>query len=191
MKCADLMSKDLEWLTEKDTVSKAAAVMAEADVGFLPICDDRQRVIGVVTDRDLAIRALAPGIDLQTTSAALIMSAPAITCLVSSDIRDAEELMAKERKSRLVVTDAAGHLVGVLSLADLVEHAPSRDTLATVRAVMWREALGPRGGAPKGQPLLKNDPIARSQPAPADDARARPTVFTGGHREVGTKEFPG
>ncbi len=191
MKCADLMSKNLEWLTEKDTVIKAATIMAEAGIGFLPICDDRRRVIGVVTDRDLATRAIAPGIDLATTSAALVMSSPAVTCLPTTDVRDAEELMAQERKSRLVVIDEAGQLVGVLSLADLVEHAPSRASLETVRAVMWRDALGPRGGAPKGQPLLKDDPVARSQPAPADEAKARPTVFIGGHRSTDTKEFPG
>ncbi len=56
---------------------------------------------------------------------------------------------------------------------------------------MWREALGPRAGAPRGQPLLKDDPIAQNQPAPSADAKARPTVFTGGRRDTDTKEFPG
>src|SRR6476620_5270649 len=69
MKCTDIMSKNLEWLTEKDTVLKAAAIMAEAGVGFLPICDARRRVIGVVTDRDLAIRALAKKVAADSTSA--------------------------------------------------------------------------------------------------------------------------
>ena len=45
-------------------------------------------------------------------------------------------------------------------------------------------------GAPKGQPLLKDDPIARNQPKPDDDIRLRPTVVAGGHHEIGTKEFP-
>ncbi len=125
MKCADVMSKNLEWLTEKDTVLRAATVMAEAGVGFLPICDERRRIIGVVTDRDLATRALAQEVRPETTSAAMVMSAPAVTCLASSDVREAEELMARERKARLVVTDAAGHLIGILSLADLIEHAPN------------------------------------------------------------------
>ena len=73
MKCADIMNENVEWLTEQDTVRKAAAVMAEAGVGFLPICDAEQRVIGVVTDRDLATRVLAKKIDPDTTSAALVM----------------------------------------------------------------------------------------------------------------------
>jgi CBS domain-containing protein len=98
--------------------------------------------------------------------------------------------MIEERKARLVITDVEGRLAGVLSLADLVEHAPGRDSLRTVRAVMWREALGPRGGATRDEPLLKDDPALRELPAEPDDAVVRPTVFTGGHRSSDTKEFP-
>ena len=190
MKCTDIMSKNLEWLTEKDTVLKAAAIMAEAGVGFLPICDARRRVIGVVTDRDLAIRALTKKVAADSTSATLIMSAPPITYLETTDVRDAENLMAEERKARLVVTDTEGRFVGVLSLSDLVEHASGRDSLKTVRAVLWREALGPRAGAAKGEPLLKDDPIAQNLPPPPDGSTEPSAVFTGGRRDTGIKEFP-
>jgi CBS domain-containing protein len=191
MKCADIMNRNLESLTETDTVARAASVMAEAGIGFLPICDNRRRVIGVVTDRDLVVRALAKRIPPDTTSAAMVMSAPALTCLDTADVHAAEALMASERKSRLVIVDASGELVGILSLADLVEHAPRKETLDTLQAVLWREALGPRAGAAPGDPLLKDDPVARALPIPPDDAKARPTVFTGGNRETSTKEFGG
>jgi CBS domain-containing protein len=191
MKCTDVMNKNLEWLTEKDTILQAATVMAEAGVGFLPICDAHQRVVGVVTDRDLATRALARCIAPETTSAALIMSSPAITCLETADVGDAEDLMAAERKSRIVITNAEGKLTGVISLADLVEQVRGRKSLETVRAVLWREALGPRAGAPKGQALLKDDPIARQQPKPDDEIKLGSTVVVGGHHGVDTKEFPG
>ena len=191
MKCADIMSKNLEWLNEKDTVRQAAAVMADAGVGFLPICDKWKKVVGVVTDRDLATRGLAKKVDPDKTSAALIMSTPVVTCLETADVRDAEALMANERKSRLVVTDAEGAVVGILSIADLVEHASGRESLKTVRAVLWREALGPRGGATRADPLLKDDPTVRKLAPDSDDVTPRSSVFTGGHRDVGTKEFPG
>jgi CBS domain-containing protein len=191
MKCSDIINRNLEWLTETDSVLKAATVMAEAGVGFLPICDARLRVIGVVTDRDLATRVIAKKIAPETTSAALIMSSPAITCLETTDLRDAEQLMVEERKARLVVTDAEGKLAGILSLADLVEKAPGRKSTETIRAILWREALGPRAGAAKGDPLLKDDPRARNQANTFPELKARPTVFTGRHRETGTKEFPG
>jgi len=191
MKCADVMSKNLEWLTEKDTILKAATVMAEAGIGFLPICDARMHVVGVVTDRDLTTRALAKRIAPETTSAALVMSSPAVTCLETADVAEVEDLMAVERKSRIVITDAEGKLTGVISLADLVEHVRGSKSLETVRAVLSREALGPRAGAPKGQPLLKDDPIARNQPKPDDEIKLSPTVVVGGHHGIDTKEFPG
>jgi CBS domain-containing protein len=190
MKCGHIMNRNLEWLNENDTILKAATVMAEAGVGFLPICDSRRRVIGVVTDRDLTTRALAQKVDPATTSAAMVMSAPAITCLETTGLRDAEELMVEERRARLVVTNDEGELVGILSLADLIEQAPKRKALQTIRAVMWREALGPRAGAPKDQPLLKDDPIAQNQPPPSGHAHGDPSVFTGGHRTPDTREFP-
>ena len=191
MKCADIMTKNLEWLTEQDSVQKAASLMAEAGIGFLPICDSTNRVIGVVTDGDLTTRALAKRVAAESTSAALIMTSPAVTCLETAGVHEAEELMANERKARLVIVDAEGKLVGVLSLGNLVEHAPGRETLQTVRAVLARETLGPRGGAARNQPLLKDDPAAQNLPAPSDDLKVTPSVFAGGHQNTDTKEFPG
>ena len=191
MKCSDIMNKNVEWLTETDTIRKAATVMAETGVGFLPICDAEQRVIGVVTDRDLTTRVLAKKIDPDTTSAALVMSSPALTFLESAEVSEAEALMATERKARLVIIDAEEKLTGVLDLADVVESAPGRQSLQTVRAIMWREALGPRGGAAPGDPLLQEDPDVKDAPPAPDEAKARPTVFVGGDHSTGTTEFHG
>ncbi len=191
MKCKDIMSTNLEWLNEDDTIQTAAQRMAETGVGFLPICDARRRVVGVITDRDLATRATAKGIAPATTSAAMVMSSPALSCPETSTIREAEELMATAQKSRLIITDAESRLVGVISLADLLEHAPTPSALRTARAVLWREALGPRGGGLRGEPLLKDDATAKALPAPSDDIELQASVFKGGHHVVDTKEFPG
>ena len=118
----------------------------------------------VVTDRDLATRAIAKRLAPETTSAAMVMSSPVVTCLETADVGEAEDLMAAERKARIVLTDAEGKLTGVISLADLIEQVRGRKSLETVRAVLWREALGPRAGAAKGEPLLKDDPVARRLP---------------------------
>ncbi len=189
MNCNEVMNSNLEWLSETDPIAAAAKKMAEAGVGFLPICDARMRVIGVVTDRDVAVRAVARSLDAARTSAAMIMSSPAITCLVTSELGEAERLMVEERISRIPIVDAQGTLVGVVSLADLVERTPRADAWKTLQAVLWRDALGPRAGAPAWQPLLKDDPIARQQPV-ADEAHPQATVFTGGSHTVDTKEFP-
>jgi CBS domain-containing protein len=190
MKCGDITSRNLETLSERDTIAAAARLMAEAGVGFLPVCDAAGRVVGVVTDRDLVTRALARGVDAATTSAAMIMSAPAVTCLASADLRRAEELMTAERKSRLVVTNEDGTIAGVLSVVDLVERAPRREALDTLKAILWREALGPRAGARPGTTMLKDLPIAPAASASSDDEAPRPTVFTGGRHDPGAKEFP-
>lgn len=189
MKCRDVMSKKVETLAETDTIARAAEVMREAGVGFLPICGANRRVIGVVTDRDLVTRGMSEGLDSKTTSAAMIMTSPVVTCLAEADLREAEELMVRERRARLVVTNGDGTLAGVLSLADLVEHAPGREALRTVRSVLWREALGPRGGAAPGQRLLKDYPLAPEAPE-GDEEALRPTVFSGGQHDNGAKEFP-
>ena len=190
MKCKDIMSTNLEWLTEQDTIQTAAARMAEAGGGFLPICDAHRRVVGVITDRDLVTRGMVKKAAPTTTSAALIMTSPPLSCPATADLREAEELMATAQKSRLIITDAEGRLAGVLSLADLLEHAPASRALQTARAVLWREALGPRGGAREGDPLLQNDPAGRAAPPPSDDIEVRPSAFKGGHHSIGTKEFP-
>ncbi|HVU51847.1 MAG TPA: CBS domain-containing protein [Polyangia bacterium] len=187
MKCRDIMSKRLETLSETDTIARAAIVMKEAQVGFLPICGADRKVIGVVTDRDLVTRGLASALEARTTSAAMIMTAPAVTCLADADLRAAEELMARERRSRLVLTNDDGTIAGVLSVVDLVERAPGRETLATLKSLLWREALGPRGGAAPGQRLLKDDPLSAERP---ESERVTEPVFVGGRHDLGTKEFP-
>jgi CBS domain-containing protein len=194
MKCGQLMNTNLEMLREKDTVQAAAGIMAETGVGFLPICDADGRAIGVVTDRDITTRGVAKGLAGDFTLASKIMSAPAITIPATADLRLAEELMAEERKSRLVITDEDGRVAGVLSLADLIEQAPARQALRTAKAVLWREALGPRGGALPEEPLLKDDPEARAQAAQGEkaDGVEKTSVFTGGHWSLNNmKEFPG
>jgi CBS domain-containing protein len=188
MKCRDIMSTNLEVLAETDTIARAAELMAADGVGFLPICDANRKVIGVVTDRDLVTRGLAKALNPRTTSAAMIMTSPVMTCRADADLRSAEELMATEQKSRIVVTDEDGKLAGVVSVADLIEHAPKRQALKTIQAVLWREALGPRAGAAPGRSLLKDFP---SGPVLPERDLPHPTgVFTGGHRDTGTKEFP-
>jgi len=189
MKCIDVASEYFEMLSAEDTMAHAAEVMAESGVGFLPICDAEQKVLGVVTDRDLVIAGMAKGLDPASTPVTRIMSAPAITCLAQGDLRVAEDLMAEERKARVVLIEADGRLAGVVSIADIIEKAPRRQALRTLKAVLWREALGPRAGAPRGQPLLQDEPLAPRLPE-EDLPHSTSTAFAGGHHDTGTTEFP-
>jgi CBS domain-containing protein len=189
MKCSDIMSRNVELLYEGDSVDRAAATMAAEQVGFLPVCDSENKVVGVVTDRDLVIRAMAEGLDAKGTAVRDIMSAPALTCFVDADLRLVEDLMHEEGKMRVVLIGADGTLAGVLSIADIMENAPMRDAVRTLRSVLWRDALGPRGGAAPGQPLLQDEPIAPRLPE-KDQPHTSDTVFARGRRDTGIKEFP-
>src|SRR6185312_10951053 len=108
----------------------------------------------------------------------------AVSCFIDGDLKMAEDLMAEQQKSRIVLADEDGRLAGVLSIADIAERAPKRQALRTLQAVLWREALGPRAGAPADQkPFLT--PTGDEERPHADR-----TVFTGGHHDDGYTEFP-
>lgn len=189
MKCSELTGTKPEMLTDKDTIAHAAKVMADASVGFLPVCDAGRKVIGVVTDRDIVVRALAKGLDPAKTSAAMIMSVPPITCLADAELQMAEDLMTEEGKARIVLTHANGTLCGIISIGDVIANAPSREAVHTLKAVLWQEARGPRAGAATDQPLLKDLPVV-PRGLEADLPHTSESVFSGGHRNTGIKEFP-
>lgn len=98
--------------------------MKEYDVGFLPICHD-DRIIGVLTDRDIVIKLLAmrPPRDWGILSARDIMSSPAIYAYESDDISAAIQLMKAQRIRRLIVLDQRKRLVGVATLGDIAVKA--------------------------------------------------------------------
>lgn len=185
MKCRDVIAtENTESLREGATLSDAAKLMAETGLGFLPVCDVDDKIVGVLTDRDLVVKAMSRGMDPATTPVTSIMSQPAVTCFIDGDLGMAEDLMAEEQKSRLVLVDKDGALAGVLSIADIAERAPKRQALRTLQAVLWREALGPRGGAPRDQEPFLTAEGDHARPAGND------TVFTGGKHDDGYTEFP-
>ncbi|HEY6476603.1 MAG TPA: CBS domain-containing protein [Polyangia bacterium] len=189
MKCSEIMSKNLEVLSDRDTVEQAAALMAEAQIGFVPVCDANHQAVGTVTDRDLVARAMAKHLDPKLTSVSAVMTAPALTCFVDADLRVAEDLMQEEGTEHLVLTGADGTVAGVLGIAEILENAPTREAVRTLKSVLWREALGPRGGAARGAPLLGDEPI-RPRIAGEDLPHTRNSVFAMGRRQTDTREFP-
>src|SRR5689334_18209245 len=111
MRCEEIMKRDVECVLPVDTAQDAAECMRDENIGFLPVCDESNRVLGTITDRDLAVRVLA---DARAPSTAIdeIFSREVISCRPEDDVRQAEELMAQNHKSRVVCLDDEGHLVG-------------------------------------------------------------------------------
>jgi CBS domain-containing protein len=119
---------------EGDSVRRCAKLMKEQSIGFVPICDDDGKPIGAVTDRDLAIRVLAEG-RTADEAIATFMTRDVVACRAGDDVEDAERLMRERRKSRIMVCDDQGQLVGVVSLADVADVTSSRAAGQTLQQV--------------------------------------------------------
>jgi CBS domain-containing protein len=103
------------------TVSEAAVVMADANVGFVMVVDAAGRPVGVLTDRDIVVRAVARGRD--RAAVADVMTRHPVTVRDDASVTDAAQLMADRQCRRLGVVDDAGTMIGVLSLDDLLRVA--------------------------------------------------------------------
>ena len=119
MKLNEIMTRVVEVIQPNDTLHAAAKKMRDRDIGFLPVYEGEQ-LIGVVTDRDLTIRALADGLNAASVLGRDMVTAPAIYCYEDQDVNEAARLMRENRVRRLVVLNRRGErLVGVVSLGDL------------------------------------------------------------------------
>jgi CBS domain-containing protein len=134
MLCQDLMKSEVECFRETDSIMEIARRMREVNIGFVPICRHDGRPMGTLTDRDIAIRVCAEDRKASRTEAREVMSHEAVTCLAKDEVERVEELMAEHHKSRIMVVDDGGKLVGVLSLSDLAEanHPRAAETLRRV-----------------------------------------------------------
>ena len=142
MVCADVMKQDVTCISPHAPVSAAASRMREKNVGFLPVCDEMsgQRVLGIVTDRDIALRVVG---EERPSNVPVdeIMSHDVVSCGPMDDIRRAEQLMGEHRKSRIVCVDDEGQLVGVISLSDIAQRDGARIAL-TIQQITTREVRG-------------------------------------------------
>lgn len=125
MKAQDIMSKNPTCVTPDTTLADAARLMKNENIGIVPVVESAssRRLVGVVTDRDIAIRAVAEGRDGVTTSVGHVMSANVRTTTVDKSVDDVMDLMGEEQVRRVPVVDDRGVLVGIISQADIVLNA--------------------------------------------------------------------
>ena len=116
-KISEVMTSDVKVARPEDSVQQAAAMMADQDVGALPVCDG-ERLCGMITDRDIAIRAVATGLG-NDTAVREVMSEEVIWCLEDDDTQEVLGRMADRQVRRLPVIDAQRKLVGIVALGDL------------------------------------------------------------------------
>jgi CBS domain-containing protein len=115
----EVMTADVVSIPPELTLQDAASIMKTLDVASLPVSDG-ERLIGVITDRDIAVRAIAEGRDPRTTDVADVMTAEVVCCQPDDELQRAAQLMRREQLRRLLVVDAGGRLVGIVSFGDLV-----------------------------------------------------------------------
>jgi CBS domain-containing protein len=130
MQVKDMMHKGVEYVAPNAKLQLIAKKMRDYDVGAIPICEGG-KTIGMITDRDIAIRVLANGKDIGTLEAKDVMSKDVIFCRDTENAEDAIRIMEKNKVRRLPVLNEAKKLVGMVSLGD-ISHALSRDVAGEV-----------------------------------------------------------
>lgn len=121
---SDLMSTDLATATPDTTVDAVAAMMRDVDAGSIPIVDG-DALVGIVTDRDVAVRCVAEGLLPADTPASEIMTRDPITVRVHDDLDGALAMMREHQVRRLPVLDGGGRLVGLLPIGKVARFEPA------------------------------------------------------------------
>ena len=130
----DVMTAEVEFLKEDDTLDLAARRMAELDVGSLPVCSSDDRLIGVVTDRDIVVQAVARGKDPASCRAGDLTEGEAVTIGADDSLDEARRVMAEHQVRRLPVIDG-DRLVGIVSQADVAREGSDDETGEVVQRI--------------------------------------------------------
>jgi len=143
MKLAEIMTREVEVMQLDDSLRSAAKKMRDRNIGFLPVCDGTE-LMGVLSDRDITIRALADGMDVNVMMGRDLMTTPAIYCFDDQDVSEAARIMEENQIRRLVVLsrDDKG-LVGVISLGDLARKGTTDLSSKVLQKVSEPEASEP------------------------------------------------
>jgi len=129
MRISEIMTPDPELIDPTATVRDAAQRMKNEDIGALPV-GENDRLIGMVTDRDITVRAVAEGRDPSSTTVRDVMSEKIYYCFEDDDVEDAAKCMADNQVRRLPILNRDKRLTGIVSLADLAQAGEECETIA-------------------------------------------------------------
>jgi CBS domain-containing protein len=143
---ADVMTRGVRTMSPSDSVVKAAQAMDELNVGVIPVCDG-DKLVGVVTDRDIVVRGVAQECDAKTTKLADVMSTNVRCATEDQDVDEVLGEMADSQIRRLPVVDAQKWLVGIVTLGDIADKDPENEIdVATSLADISSPAQPDRSG---------------------------------------------
>jgi CBS domain-containing protein len=134
MKCTEIMTEEPVCCLPDDSVVKAAQFMKREDVGSLPVVKDHSSriLIGIVTDRDLALKVIAENLDIATTVVDDVMTNNVIACRPDDDIETALDTMEKFQIRRLPIVGENGRIIGIIAQADIATRLNEAELTADV-----------------------------------------------------------
>lgn len=141
MRVRDIMTSNPACGSPQDSLESIARLMVKHDCGSVPVCESG-RIIGVVTDRDIVVRAVAAGRNPLSLTAGDLMSHPVATIECDANLDVAIDLLEKNQVRRLPVVDHSGRLVGVVAQADVVRNTPPNQAGHLVQTVSQSINLG-------------------------------------------------
>ena len=121
MKCNEVMTNDPVCCLPADSVAKAAELMKNENIGSIPVIENEQsqKLVGIVTDRDLALKIVAEALDAKATTVEMVMTRKVVTCQVDDDLQRALNAMAEHQLRRIPVVDSDNKIVGIIAQADV------------------------------------------------------------------------
>jgi len=137
-KCNEVMTKNPVCCLPTDMVSKVAQLMKSKDIGPIPIIENDQskKLVGIVTDRDLALKVVAEGRDPKSTKAQDVMTHKVVTCRAEDDVQKALDSMAGHKLRRIPVVDNNNGIVGIIAQADVAMRVDQPEkTAAMVKGI--------------------------------------------------------
>lgn len=134
MKVKDAMHQGARWIGPEEPLTEIADRMRREDIGALPV-GESDRLIGMVTDRDIVTRGLCGNADPLQLTARDVMSEPIVYCIANEELEDAVRIMESKQLRRLPVIDVDRRMVGILSLGDVAACSSSSLAAETLRAV--------------------------------------------------------
>jgi CBS domain-containing protein len=130
-----IMTLDVEWVSDDASIQEAARLMRSLDVGSIPVQSANRELVGMLTDRDLALRATAEGLDPFTTKVRDVMTEDVVYCYEDQEVQDAVNLMEALQLRRLLVLNRDQRLVGIVSLGDLAVRANAMQAAEVLKEV--------------------------------------------------------
>ena len=134
MKCDEVMTKNLECCLPGEKVTEVATMMKRGNIGPIPVIENgkTQKLIGIVTDRDLALKVVAEGLNPRDTKVEAVMTRKLVTCLAGDDLQKALDAMSEHQLRRIPIVDDNYKILGIISQADVATRVNRQEKTATL-----------------------------------------------------------